>query len=48
MAFTCADYRQEMMLVALKKQLTKDSLTSEENAAISIRIRELEAAMGLD
>ena len=48
MAYTCADYRQEMMLVELKRQLTKASLTGEEKAAIRMRVRELEAAMEPD
>ena len=48
MAYTCADYRREMMLVALKKRLALDALTSEEKAAVRRRIRELEAAMELD
>lgn len=46
--YTCGDYRQEMILVALKKQLSSGDLTGEEKKALEERVRELEADMGLD
>lgn len=48
MPYTCADYRKEMTLVQLKKQLNRENLTKEEKAAIESQIQELEAAIGLD
>ncbi len=46
--YTCSDYRQEMILVALKKQLSSGDLTGEEKKALEERVKELEADMGLD
>lgn len=46
--YTCNDYREEMILVALKKQLASGDLTGEERQALEQRVKELEADMGLD
>jgi hypothetical protein len=45
--YTCADYREEMMLLGLKKRLEADSLSEEEKASIQDRIAEIERSMGL-
>ena len=48
MPYTCAEYRKEMILVHLKKQLNRKNLTQEEKADIDLQIKELEASLGLD
>lgn len=45
--YTCADYREEMMLLGLKKRLETESLTDEEKASIQDRIAAIEKSMGL-
>ena len=47
-AYTCADYREEMILVQLKRRLAREDLSEEEKTAIHLQIAKLEAAMGLD
>lgn len=46
--YTCNDYRQEMILVGLKKQLANPGLTEAEKARLQAQIREIEAEMDLD
>ena len=46
--YTCTDYRQEMILLGLRRQLANPTLTQAERQRISRKIRELEAQMGLD
>jgi glucose-6-phosphate-specific signal transduction histidine kinase len=45
--YTCQDYRLEMMLVGLRKQLADSTLSSEERVRIETTIRELEEQIGL-
>lgn len=45
--YTCADYREEMMLLGLKKRLEAEGLSDEEKASIQKRIAEIEKSMGL-
>jgi len=45
--YTCADYREEMMLLGLKKRLETESLSEEEKTAIQDRIAKIERSMGL-
>ena len=45
--YTCADYREEMMLLGLKKRLETESLSEEEQTAIQERIAKIEKSMGL-
>lgn len=45
--YTCNEYRQEMILVALQRSLMNPELTGEERARIEKEISELEKAMGL-
>ena len=47
MNFTCADYREEMMLVELKKKVTNPNLTREEKQAIEQKIEEIEKNIGI-
>ncbi len=47
-AYTCSDYRREMILISLKKQLASGNLTGEEKKALEKQVKELEAHTGLD
>ena len=46
--YTCNDYREEMILLSLQKQLAKPGLTPEEQAILKEQIGEVERQMGLD
>jgi len=45
--YTCGDYRQEMVLLALKKRLAEGSFSPEEKPVIEKEIAELEKEMGM-
>ena len=47
-ATTCTDYRQEMMLLGLQRQLAAKGLSETERQRIAERIRELERQLGMD
>jgi hypothetical protein len=44
--YTCADYREEMILLGLRKQLSKADLTDEEKDRIISEITRLEKIIG--
>ncbi len=46
--YTCTDYRQEMILLGLRRQLSDPKLTEAERDRIARKIQELEAQMGMD
>ena len=46
--YTCNDYRQEMMLAGLRKQLNDPKLTESERRRLEEQIHRLEKEMGLD
>jgi hypothetical protein len=46
--YTCNDYREEMILLGLQRQLAKPDLTPEEKELILKQIAEVEKQMGLD
>jgi uncharacterized coiled-coil DUF342 family protein len=46
--YTCNEYRQEMILMALKKRLATSSLTPEEEETIKSEIKRLQESMGMD
>lgn len=46
--YTCNDYRQEMMLAGLRKQLAEAPLSKSRKERLEKEIRRLEADMGLD
>ena len=46
--YTCTDYRQEMILAGLRKQLAERQLDESEEKKLREQIRRLEAEMGLD
>jgi len=45
--YTCADYREEMLLLGLKKRLATESLSDEEKASIQDMIAAIEKSMGM-
>ncbi|WDP90497.1 MAG: hypothetical protein HUN04_12660 [Desulfobacter sp.] len=46
--YTCNDYRAEMILLGLQKQLSRPDLAPEEKNALLRRIAEVEKEMGMD
>jgi hypothetical protein len=46
--YTCTEYRQEMMLLGLKRQLEDPGLAETERIRLAEKVRELEQQMGLD
>lgn len=45
--YTCSDYRQEMILLGLKKKLNDERLTKEERQQVLDQIERLEEEMGM-
>ncbi|MEE8480947.1 MAG: hypothetical protein V3T59_06880 [Desulfobacterales bacterium] len=46
--YTCYEYREEMMLLGLKKRLNSENLKEEEKKALLKEIEELEKKMGMN
>ena len=46
--YTCNDYREEMILLGLQRQLAKPGLTPEERERLLKEIARVEKQMGLD
>jgi len=46
--YTCNEYREEMMLLGLKKRLSRENLTEEEKQIVKADIEQLESAMGME
>ncbi|MFO7749377.1 MAG: hypothetical protein R6V54_04725 [Desulfobacteraceae bacterium] len=46
--YTCTEYREEMILMALQKKLASADLTAKEREKIQREIAELEKSMGMD
>ncbi len=46
-AYTCADYREEMMLLGLRRRLEDPGVSEEEKPAIRARIQELEKSLDI-
>jgi hypothetical protein len=46
--YTCLEYREEMLLLGLKRQLEDPTLSEREKQLLTERIRELEQKMGMD
>jgi hypothetical protein len=44
--YTCNEYREEMILAGLRKQLAQNNLSDEERRKIEIEVQKLEKAMG--
>jgi hypothetical protein len=47
-AYTCNDYRQEMVLIGLRRRLTDPALTPPEKKELEAQIRKLETDMGMN
>ena len=45
--YTCADYREEMMLLGLRMRLEDPGVSEEEKPAIQARIQELEKSLDI-
>ena len=46
--YTCAEYREEMLLLGLKRRLETPDLSESEKRRLTEEIRELEKKMGMD
>ncbi len=46
--YTCREYREEMILLALQKKLSAPDLTPEEKQQLLTEIAAVEARMGMD
>ncbi len=46
--YTCMDYRQEMVLLGLRRRLEQEDLTEEERRALKARLLKLESEMEMD
>ncbi len=46
--YTCREYRQEMVLLGLRRSLERQDLSEEEKQALRTRLQELEAEMDMD
>lgn len=46
--YTCNEYREEMILLGLQKQLDSGNLTSKEKEKLLREIAEVEKQMGID
>jgi len=45
--YTCADYREEMILLGLRRRLEDPGVSEEEKPAIRARVQELEESLGI-
>ncbi len=45
--YTCQEYREEMILLALRQRLERHNLSPEERREIEQQIKEIEEKMGL-
>ena len=48
MDYTCTDYRIEMILLSLKRRLQHETLSDADKKDILVKIKEMEALMGLE
>ncbi len=44
----CTDYREEMILLGLKRRLTQENLSEDEKRALIEEIKKLESTMRMD
>lgn len=45
--YTCSEYREEMMLLALRRKLAESKLNNDEKAALEKEIADLENKIGM-
>ncbi|MGE0086615.1 MAG: hypothetical protein AB7S75_19585 [Desulfococcaceae bacterium] len=48
MKYTCTQYREEMLLLALRTQLAQKNLTGEQKKEIQEKIKKLEKEMDME
>ncbi|MEE8542017.1 MAG: hypothetical protein V3S66_10185 [Desulfobacterales bacterium] len=48
MKYTCAEYREEMLLLSLRKQLNREGLSEKQKQKIREEIKKLESQMEMD
>jgi hypothetical protein len=48
MPYTCTDYRSEMVLLGLRRQLADENLSDPEREALETQVRQLEVRMGIE
>jgi hypothetical protein len=46
--YTCADYREEMTILGLKRRLRDENITEEQKRAIIQEIKRIESLMQID
>lgn len=46
-AYTCSEYRQEMVLIGLRRRLTDPTLSQTEKRELEAQVRKLETEMGM-
>ncbi len=46
--YTCNEYREEMILLGLKKKLSSSDLTKEEKEKLILEIKEIEKQMDME
>lgn len=46
--YTCREYREEMLLLGLRRRLEQEDLSEEERRVLRARLSELEAEMEMD
>jgi hypothetical protein len=46
--YTCTEYRQEMLLLALRRQLAQDKVDDKKRRELREKIRQLEIEMGME
>ncbi len=46
--YTCNDYREEMILLGLKRRLASREISKKEKQELMEKIKDLEKSMGLD
>jgi hypothetical protein len=45
--YTCSEYREEMMLLGLRRRLHAEDISDEERQSLEERIEDLESSMGM-
>lgn len=48
MKYTCTEYREEMLLIGLRRQLNREDISEDEKKELLKQIKKLEAEMDMD
>jgi len=46
--YTCTEYREEMLLIGLRRQLNREDISEDEKKELLKQIKKLEAEMDMD